>query len=194
MYTYHAKTVLGSTHPYSSRWYEWIIMKRPIWYYSGTVSEGVKEGISAFGNPLVWWLGIPAFLYMVYETIKKRDKISLFLCIGYIIQMLFWIPITRLTFIYHYFPMVPFLVLMIGYSINLLYERAKDLGDAEPVLFGAVRKVKIGSKRSVMYASFIYAGLAIVLFIMFYPVLSGHAVSVDYVTHFLKWFSSWVLI
>lgn len=195
MYTYHAKTVLGSTHPYSSRWYEWIIMKRPIWYYSGTVSEGVKEGISAFGNPLVWWLGIPAFLYMVYETIKKRDKISLFLCIGYIIQMLFWIPITRLTFIYHYFPMVPFLVLMIGYSINLIYERAKEDGTEKTMLlFGFIEKVKIGSKKSVIYGAFIYAGLAIVLFIMFYPVLSGHAVSVDYVTHFLKWFSSWVLI
>lgn len=195
MYTYHAKTVLGSTHPYSSRWYEWIIMKRPIWYYSSTVSEGVKEGISAFGNPLVWWIGIPAFLYMIYETVKKQDKISLFLCIGYIIQMLFWIPITRLTFIYHYFPMVPFLVLMIGYSINLIYENAKPDGTEKTMmLFGFIEKVKIGSKRSVIYGSFIYAGLAIVMFAMFYPVLSGHAVSVDYVTHFLKWFSTWVLI
>ena len=45
-----------------------------------------------------------------------------------------------------------------------------------------------------MYAIFGYTVLVIVLFIMFYPVLSGVPVSVDYVKHFLKWFDSWVLI
>lgn len=195
MYTYHAKTVIGSTHPFSSLWYEWIIMKRPIWYYSGTVSEGIKEGISAFGNPAVWWVGIPAFFYMAYTAFKKHDKTSLFLCVGYIIQLLFWIPIERLTFIYHYFPMVPFVALMIGYSINLIYENAKDFGNEETVMiFGFIRKIKIGSKRSVIVGSFILAAIAIVLFAMFYPVLSGYPVSVDYVKTFLKWFDSWVLI
>lgn len=177
MYTYHSKTVLGSTHPFSSRWYEWIIMKRPIWYYSGTVSSGIEEGISSFGNPLVWWAGIPAFFYMIYVTVKKNDKTALFLCIAYIIQLLFWMPITRLTFIYHYFPMVPFVVLMIGYSIRLIYDEAKKR-----------------NKRSVIIGAFIYAGLVIILFAMFYPVLSGRPVSVNYVETFLKWFDSWVLI
>lgn len=195
MYTYHAKTVLGSTHPFSSRWYEWIIMKRPIWYYSGTVSDGIKEGISAFGNPAVWWLGIPVFFYMIYAALRKQDKTALFLFIGYIIQLLFWIPITRLTFIYHYFPMVPFVALMLGYSINLIYENAKDSGkEATMMIFGFIKRVKIGSKRSVMYGAFIYAAIAIILFAMFYPVLSGHPVSESYVDTFLKWFDSWVLI
>lgn len=58
IYAYHSKTVVESTHPFSSRWYEWIIMRRPIWYYSGEISDTVKEGISAFGNPLVWWIGL----------------------------------------------------------------------------------------------------------------------------------------
>lgn len=175
MYTYHAKTVLGSEHPYSSRWYEWIIMKRPIWYYSGTVSEGVKEGISAFGNPLVWWLGIPAFFYMVYLTIKKRDKNAMFLVIAYLAQLVSWIPITRLTFIYHYFPCVPFIVLMLGYSVMTIYNEAKN-------------------KKAVFWGAVAYAALVIILFAMFYPVLSGHACSVKYAENFLKWFDSWVLL
>jgi Gpi18-like mannosyltransferase len=175
MYTYHSSTVLGSTHPFSSRWYEWIIMKRPIWYYSGTVSNGIKEGISSFGNPLVWWFGIPAFFYMIYVAFKNKDKTALFLVIGYIAQLVFWIPITRLTFIYHYFPCVPFIVLMIGYSINVIYEEAKN-------------------KKAVIIGAFVYAALVIVLFAMFYPVLSGQPVSTDYVQTFLKWFDSWVLI
>ena len=175
MLTYHSKTVLGSEHPFSSRWYEWIIMKRPIWYYSGTITSEVKEGISSFGNPLVWWLGIPAFFYMVYLIFKNRDKNALFLVIAYLAQLVSWIPVTRLTFIYHYFPCVPFIVLMLGYSILNIYNEAKN-------------------KKAVMYGAFVYAGLAIVLFAMFYPVLSGHPCSVDYVDHFLKWFDSWVLI
>ncbi len=175
MLTYHGSTVLGSTHPYSSRWYEWIIMKRPIWYYSGTVSDGVKEGISAFGNPLVWWLGIPAFFWLIYNAIVKKDKTCVFLLIGYLAQLVPWIPIERVTFIYHYFPCVPFITLMLGYSIKLIYDDAK-------------------SKKPVLYGAFIYAGLVIVLFLMFYPVLSGQPCSTWYAQHFLKWFDSWVLL
>ena len=175
MYTYHAKTVLGSEHPFSSRWYEWIVMKRPIWYYSGTVSDGIKEGISSFGNPLVWWLAIPAFFYMVYRTFKNRDKNSLFLVIAYLAQLVSWIPVTRLTFIYHYFPCVPFIVLMIGYSLLCIYNEAKN-------------------KKVAMYSIFGYTALVIILFIMFYPVLSGQPCSTNYAEHFLKWFDSWVLL
>lgn len=175
MLTYHSKTVLGSEHPFSSRWYEWIIMKRPIWYYSGTVSDTVKEGISSFGNPLVWWLGIPAFFYMVYRMFKNKDKNSLFLVIAYLAQLVSWIPVTRLTFIYHYFPCVPFIVLMIGYSLMCVYNDAKN-------------------KKAAMYTIFGYAALVILLFAMFYPVLSGHPCNTDYADNFLKWFDSWVLL
>ena len=43
-------------------------------------------------------------------------------------------------------------------------------------------------------AMFVYVGLAVVLFVMFYPVLSGMPVKPEYVKSFLKWFESWVLI
>ncbi len=175
MLTYHGKTVLGSEHAFSSKWYEWIIMKRPIWYYSGNLGDGIKEGISSFGNPLVWWLGVPAFFYMVYLSFKKKDKNALFLVIAYLAQLVSWIPITRLTFIYHYFPCVPFMVLMIGYSILTIYNEAKN-------------------KKAVMYGAFGYAALVIVLFAMFYPVLSGQPCSTEYAENFLKWFDSWVLL
>ncbi len=174
MYTYHSSTVLGSTHPYSSRWYQWPVMYRPIWFYSGTVVQGaVKEGISSFGNPAVWWAGIAAFIYMVYLAAAKRDRKALFLIIAYLAQFMPWIPISRLTFIYHYFPSVPFVVLMIGYSICSLCEGKDD--------------------KNIMYASFVYAAAAIALFAMFYPVLSGHPCTVEY-AKYLKWFGTWVLL
>ncbi len=173
MLAYHSH--LDAEHSYSSRWYEWIIMKRPIWYYTGSVSDGVKEGISAFGNPLVWWVGIPAFMYMAYRIFKNKDKNSLFLIIAYLAQLVSWMGVSRVTFIYHYFPCVPFLTLMIGYSIYCIYEETKN-------------------KKNVMYAAFIYAALVIWLFVMFYPVLSGQPCNVDYVKNYLRWFNTWVLI
>ena len=71
MFNYHSG--LEATHPYSSSWYQWPTMVRPIWYYSGYVTDAVKEGISAFGNPLVWWGGIPAFLYVLYLLVTHSS-------------------------------------------------------------------------------------------------------------------------
>lgn len=175
MLTYHGSTVLGSTHPYSSRWYEWIIMTRPIWFYSGTVTGNIREGISSFGNPLLWWPGFIAFLYLAYNAIKNRDRISMFLCVSYLAQLVPWMGIERLTFIYHYFPCVPFLALMLGYAIKLLYDKAKN-------------------KKQFMALIFSYTAFAIILFIMFYPVLSGQPCDIQYADKFLKWFNSWVLL
>ena len=172
MYVYHSRTVLTSTHPYSSKWYEWIVMKRPIWYYSGKVTETIKEGISAFGNPLVWWTGIPAVIYTFYSAVRKKDSSAVFLTVGYLAQLIPWVFVDRVVFIYHYFPCVPFLVLSVGYCLSEMYRRSKY----------------------VRYAAIIYAAAVIGMFILFYPVLSGMSVNAGTVDKYLRWFSSWVLI
>lgn len=180
MLAYHGKTVIGSTHPYSSRWFEWPIMVRPIWFYSGRISSEIREGISSFGNPALWWVAIPAFFALVYKGITKKDKISLFLVVGYLAQLIPWVPISRMTFIYHYFPCVPFMTLMVGYCIYLIYTEASA-------------KSAIGARR-VMYGAFAYVLIAVALFVLFYPVLSGQPCSYSFAKDWLKWFDSWVLL
>lgn len=169
---YHYHTTVDATHPYSSKWYQWPIMYRPIWYYSGHISDTVSEGISAFGNPLVWWAGIPAFLYMLYLAIRKKDNKATFLVIGYLAQYLPWTLVTRVIFIYHYFPSVPFVTFMVGYSMFQIVQKRPKL-----------KKAAIA-----------YTVVAVILFIMFYPVLSGEPVNKDYVSMCLRWFDSWVLV
>lgn len=172
MLGYHSG--LEATHPYSSTWYEWPTMMRPIFYYSGIISDTARQGISAFGNPLVWWIGIPAFLYMIYLALKEKDRTAAMLTISYLAQYLPWCLVPRLTFIYHYFPSVPFVVLMIVYAAQKLQKHV--------------------SPRTWKICLSIYALLAIGLFIMFYPVLSGQTVSISYVDTFLRWMDGWVLI
>ncbi len=176
MLSYHSK--LNATHPYSSTWYEWPTIHRPIFYYSNTLAGDMRQGISSFGNPLVWWSGIPAFIYMAYLAIKEKKKDAAFLCVAFLAQYLPWTLVSRCTFIYHYFPSVPFLVLMIGYSFLQFKERVK--GKYTTKAFWPL--------------TIAYAAAAFILFIMFYPVLSGTPVDKNYVADVLRWFDSWVLV
>ncbi len=165
MLTYHGKTVVNSTHAYSSPWYKWPIDCRPIWYYTG--ENGTRtENISSFGNPAVWWAGIAAFFYCLYDAIRSKNKNARFLVIAYLSQLVPWIPVTRITFIYHYFPCVPFIVLMICHTAYRTKRKKSLIG---------------------------LTVLAIILFAAFYPVISGYPVPNDYVMHFLRWFPSWQL-
>ncbi len=92
--------------------------------------------------------------------------------VAFLSQYLPWVFISRTVFIYHFFPSVPFIVLMIGYGMKILTDW----------------------KPRMKKWMFVYAGLAVALFVMFYPVLSGMAIDPMYVKNFLRWFDSWVLI
>lgn len=177
MFNYHSD--LNATHYFSSSWSNWPIMSKPIWYYSRVVSDTLREGISSFGNPLVWWVGIPALIHNVYIFIKGKVSIdekynSMYLIIGYLSGLLPWVFVTRITFIYHYYPSVVFVVLMI---VNSFYHLSKY----------------VSSKKFVTIVS-VYAVLVFVLFIMFYPVLSGRAIELSYVVKYLRWLPEWILV
>lgn len=177
MWNYHSK--LDAEHPFSSNWYEWIIIKRPIWYYTKSLGGTIQENISAFGNPLVWWAGIPALLYMIYRMFKYDDRKSTFLVTAYFAQLIPWMGVTRCTFIYHYFPSVPFVVLMTGYS---LYN------------FCTFKRENKSYFKLTVSASICYVAAAVVLFAVFYPVLSGYPIDANYGLKILRWFESWVLV
>ena len=172
MYSYHSK--LEATHYFASPFYEWPFIVRPIWYYSKVLSPTLREGISSFGNPFVWWMGIPALVYMIYLAIRKKDGRAVFLIVGFSAQYLPWFFVERMTFIYHYFPSVVFLVLMIGYAFRNLRELLPRKGYYALVLF---------------YGISVFA-----LFLLFYPVLAGQPVEIDFANHFLRWFKTWVLV
>lgn len=168
MWNYHSG--LESTHPYSSRWYQWLVDARPILYYLEYFEGDMKSTFGAFSNPLVAWGGLCAMGGMVWLSIREKDNKALFILIGYLTNLLPWVAVNRLTFAYHYFPCTVFLVLAISYLLADL--RRKDW--KWPLSVGGFTAVGIG------------------LFVMFYPVLSGIPVSGEYTSTFLKWFTdSW---
>lgn len=172
MYNYHS--TLTATHPYSSAWNEWPTMTRPVFYYAKTLGNDMYQGISAFGNPLVWYTAIPAVLCTLYLALIKHKSTAAFLSVGLLSQFLPWTLVSRCTFLYHYFPSVPFLILMTCYAASQLKKHVKP--------------------RTFYVLCGLYTLAVIVLFAMFYPVISGMPVSGEYVDTFLKWQDGWVLI
>lgn len=170
MFSYHSG--LEDTHAYASRWYTWPVIWKPMWYYAKTLSSTMGEGITAMGNPLVWWAGIPAFFHMVYLWLRKRDQKAGFLIIAYLSQLEPWMFISRTTFIYHYMPSTPFVALMVMYSLYQIYLWRKKW---KPAIY-------------------VYAGAACVLFGLYYPVLSGVPVWRDYVYMVLRWLPKWYFL
>ncbi len=163
MFSYHSDLV--STHPYSSRWYQWLFDIRPILYYSQYFTDGDKACFGAFTNPILTWAGLLAVLTMGWLGIFKKDKRSLFIFIGYLSQLLPWVLVSRLTFAYHYFPCMVFIVLAVCHVMDMLRR----------------------SYRRWRVPVYGFTTACVLMFIMFYPVLAGTKVSTDYIQTFLKW-------
>lgn len=167
MFSYHSG--VHSEHPYSSRWWQWIIDERPILYYLKYYDDGTRSSFGAFLNPVLCWAGLIAIVCCIFYAVKRRDTVSGFIVIGYLAQLLPWVFITRTTFEYHYFPSSVFLVLAICRVFDILRQNVRGW-------------------RFNVYG---LTGLSLALFIAFYPVLSGMRVNSTLATNLLKWLPNW---
>jgi len=168
MFDYHSK--LKATHSFSSPWYEWPIIYKPTWFYSGSdVSAGNVSTIVTMGNPAIWWVGILAFFTAIYIAFKKKDKKMILVFTAIVFQYMPWVLVPRITWIYHYFSTVPFVIICIVYVMKELYER------------NTITKKTIYS----------YLIICAVLFVWFYPALSGLEVPKAYINN-LRWLNSWI--
>ncbi|MDD6309097.1 MAG: glycosyltransferase family 39 protein [Clostridia bacterium] len=168
MFQYHA--FLQEGHPFSSPWYSWPFMARPIWYYGNNSLSviGKASSIVCMGNPLLWWASFVAVMYCI--IFKFADRRGFFVSIGYLSQYLPWIFISRACFIYHYFASLPFAFIALVYCLKQLLEN-------HPY------------SRRIVILFLIIAGA---LFLLFYPVIAGMVVPQTY-TSSLEWFPGWTL-
>ncbi|MGI8549395.1 MAG: phospholipid carrier-dependent glycosyltransferase [Dehalococcoidia bacterium] len=189
MFYYHSH--LKATHKWSSRWWTWPLLLKPVWYwvqYYQTKPAKVAN-IFGMGNPLVWWAFLPAMAFAFWEWWKgKARSLSVkglftmlfditqpepddnrliglkLVLIGFFGSWLPWAFSPRIAFMYHFLPSVPFGCLAIGYGLyRLRAPRLAVLGYLLPVL-----------------VSFVY----------FYPMLSGWAITTDYADQHY-WIDAW---
>ena len=169
MFEYHSKLV--AEHYYSSPFYEWPVVWMPLLDANDAVSDTLVSSVSCMGNPAIWWAGIPCSLFVLYRWLGKRDQKAGFLFLSYAAQYVPWMSIGRITFIYHYFPAILFVMLMIGYTMDY-----------------AVGRIRYGKKAVILYLI-----TAILVFALFFPVISGLPVSKQWGLH-LRWLKDWILV
>lgn len=174
MLSYHSG--LTSTHSFSSSWYAWPFTVRPIWYYQGRyLASGYTGTIVASGNPAVWWLCTIATFILLFLVFTKRMKVEKGMTVavaGLCANYLPWMLVSRCTFIYHFFTTVPFIIICATYLVKHVEDKYEQ----------TIKHIKA--------FKWIWLLAAIVLFAVFYPVMSGTTASASYV-HSLEWFPTW---
>lgn len=185
MYNYHS--TLQATHPFESPWYQWPFDIRNVWYYGNynADSEGHIRTISVLGNPLFFWACVPATVYAFVRAVKRHSRTALICAIGFLSAYLPWVLVPRCTFIYHYFTAVPFILI----ALLIAYQRLEETASLRRVVFtkGAVT-LTVG--RILLLACVL---VHILMFIAFYPVLTGTLTTQNY-ANALEWLPSWFFI
>lgn len=125
---------MTATHSYSSKWYTWPIMHRTIFYWqdNNPITPDKRSYIYLLGNPFIYWLGTLSVLSLIILTIynlivKKsinqnpiKTKVIIFLIIGYLANLLPYMLIGRVMFLYHYETALVFSILTIVFWIDFL--------------------------------------------------------------------------
>ena len=169
MFNYH-KGLTDDTHFFRSPWYEWPLIIKPMWYFSGSQffpNEWISS-ISCMGNPAVWWTGLLALLFVRFRWWKgETDRNGFYVVLGFAAQYLPWVLVPRSTFIYHYFASVPFIIICTVMFVEWLRGRSRK---AARVFTGVL------------------VGAALLLFVAFYPLESGLPTLRSY-AGLLRWFN-----
>jgi len=184
MLDYHANLV--AEHYFASPWYEWPLIVKPMWYYAADFkAPGMASSILAFGNPAVWWAGLAGILFVLVYSVYRNalpalritagredadDRVMPIICVAFLSGYLPWVLVSRLTFIYHYFASVPWIIIATVLGLKYLAREHKKLSYAIAALLGVA---------------------AVALFAAFYPLASGVEVPRAWCDA-VAWFDGWM--
>jgi dolichyl-phosphate-mannose-protein mannosyltransferase len=166
MLSYH-ESMSHYIHPSASNWYEWPLTQKPLYLYLRELPNDMISTVSAMGNPVVWWVGLCAVLIALVSGLKKEWPF-LFVGVLFLAQLLPYALIPRYLFIYHYYLDVPILALATGGVLN----------------------DQCNGPRGRRLVALLFV-IAIALFAIFYPVISGYPIPQWY-TSYLHWFRDWI--
>jgi predicted membrane-bound dolichyl-phosphate-mannose-protein mannosyltransferase len=116
MYDYHAH--LKATHPYGSPWYGWPVGHKAVWLYLGTHGANRAE-IWTVANPIVFIGGLVGLVTLASAAWRRRAAAAAVPVAAALTQYLPWITVTRVTFLYHYLPCVPFLSIGLAWWLTI---------------------------------------------------------------------------
>lgn len=185
---YKANQRLGAHHSYSSSWYSWPFMARPIYYW-------VKDNqrIYLMGNPIIWWATTAGVLYSLCLLANRlwqnrKNKLPLFtisgslifLLLGYIVNLLPFIGVQRIMFLYHYFTAYIFAIMILVWLIDQSFNKGQDKQPLD----------KLGAKKNSEKIFRVLIIASVVSFIFFAPLSYGLELSPK-AYELRVWLASW---
>ncbi len=195
---YKASATLTATHPDASRWYQWPFGKKPIWYWTKSNDINTVSNIHLFGNPLVWWPVLISVIFSVFALATKRiasirknpeKKYALSLLIfGYLVNLLPYISINRVTFLYHYLPALALGIIIFAILIDLVLNpkgekikqyKIKKLREKEKI---ANQEQEFKGFRSLGYFTLysLYLTALVLAFLLLAPLTYGSALATQH--------------
>ena len=188
-------SVASATHPYSSPWWSWPLMLRPIAYWQNFPKTGKVSTIWGGGNPLLWWGGLTAITITAVRACERPQLERSFLVIGYLGYIVIWIWIGRTLFLYHYMASVYLAYLALAWILQQCWAGAAEpwehlalLLTIAPVLvlgigplWGAVLFMAMMAAYFYLlrgpyagqYVCAVFCVTAVILFIYYFPIWTG---------------------
>lgn len=177
---------LSADHSYESPAWQWPLLVRPtsMFFRSDAAGEGgcflangCVQNIYSMPNPLTWWAGIAAVIYLVYRFIVARDWRHAVVLTGVAVTYVPWVLYPERTiFQFYTVVMLPFLALALTFALRAV---------AAPPGADVVRR------RSGQLLVGVFLAVVLLLSVFWYPVLTATPVPYDlWRAH--NWLPTWV--
>ncbi|PYI37341.1 phospholipid carrier-dependent glycosyltransferase [Arthrobacter psychrolactophilus] len=182
---YNFHTGLGSDHPYKANAWSWFVMGRPTSFYvknfengdGGCAVDKCTAAVTSLGNPLIWWGGSLAILFLIGVWIAKRDWRAGAILLAFAAGFLPWLfyPL-RTIFFFYAIAYEPFMILALVMALGMIMGK---LGD--PPWRRAQGATVVG----------IFLVLTVALSAFFYPIWAAEMITQDYWRQHM-WLPSWI--
>lgn len=182
---YNFHTGLASDHPYKANAWSWLVMGRPTSFYvknyengdGGCAVEKCTAAITSVGNPLIWWAGTLALLFLIGVWIAKRDWRAGAILVGFAAGFLPWIfyPM-RTIFFFYAIAYEPFMILAIVLVLGMILGKIGD-----PPWRRAQGAIIVG----------IFLVLTVAISAFFYPIWAAEIIPQEYWRQHM-WLPSWI--
>ncbi|WP_106814426.1 dolichyl-phosphate-mannose--protein mannosyltransferase [Microbacterium timonense] len=186
MAMYASTAGITSAHAYASPAWQWPLLLRPtgVYYHQDAfgvngcgAANGCSEVISTMPNPLIWYAGVAAVLYLAYRFVVARDWRYALVLTGVAVSYVPWLFLPQRTIFQFYTVLIlPFMLLALTFALQDIAGRPS-----------ATAYRRHTGQRLVL----VFLGVAIALSAFWYPIISAMTVPYDF-WHMHMWLSSWV--
>ncbi|MDY5786010.1 dolichyl-phosphate-mannose--protein mannosyltransferase [Corynebacterium sp.] len=179
----------GSSHPWDSKPWAWLVAARPILYYSSTDIEcgpmTCREMIYLFGTPAIWWLTVPILLWAAWVWLTRRDTRVIVPVIAFAAGFVPWLAaFDRQMYFFYATAMVPFTIVLIAIALGYVLQTWRT--PAHPQLRRlAGFDITVGQ-----VAVLAYLAVVVGMFVYFSPILYGMRIP-EGLYQSMMWLPSW---